>query len=743
MIFGTSSQDWQVSTEGTYGEFHTPAGPVSYLMTKAKLGGDTSKESTLTLHLAPVREVMNLDDMDFNQLLQRDLDDYRVATELVDYLLNPKFDGPAFYTPVLAAVLPFDGSNPVDSYPPLNDKEIFEDADKVKWQQSQYGDAFRVLKLYDEKHSTLHKIKLGRLEFNPHRIKLAVIDGQHRVMALLAIRRTVDQNWETTKGNPYRFFYEKRIKELLRNNKLNLTAIEFPVCICWFPENNPELTSWPNPHKSARKLFVDVNKNAKTPSKSRLILLSDTELVPIFVRSVLNRLRQPDAPFPLHAIEYDYPHDQGEGAPARPTAIASVMMLNSAVEWALLGPNKYIKDVSKGISGRSSKEDKDFRLRSELELKEWLTSDIEDEGMSGSINFERNHLGNDRFPRSKIQELTEHFINCWGNAILEILSTFIPFKNHIEALKTIEDKWTAALAHGELAKDAMFKGLGIYWTLKSDYEQSLENSRSENEIFKELTETGKAWRIIEEKEKEFSKIRAKLLFDRKRDIDEDHLKISEHIYTTIRTQAFLSGSVLILASLKYHLGYDANMFNERVNAWINSWNTWLTQSSKRIQIFDRTGGDRTEGDRIRGNNYSFLNFTRLEPSCSIYFRYLMLEIMASIDKNYFPENEVIIINDLLRESRRLYLAVLEKNQIKFLKRTEPNLPTKERQKKAKQNSEEILRNFCKTWFNITKSEFDDWLLQVNSTIPQLIFSEEEEDNLGNEEVETIDDEDAL
>ncbi len=242
MILGKSSQDWQVSTEGTYGEFHTPAGPVSYLMTKAKLGGDTSKESSLTLHLAPVREVMNLEDMDFNQLLQRDLDDYRVATELVDYLLKPKFDGPAFYTPILAAVLPFEGANPVDSYPEVSGENIYKDADSNPWLQTQYGDAFRVLRLADE-NGTQHKIKLGRLEFNPHRIKLAVIDGQHRVMALLAIRRTVDQNWETTKGNPYRFFYEKRIKELLKSNQVDLKAIEFPVCICWFPDANTTVRS--------------------------------------------------------------------------------------------------------------------------------------------------------------------------------------------------------------------------------------------------------------------------------------------------------------------------------------------------------------------------------------------------------------------------------------------------------------------------------------------------------------------
>ncbi len=116
-MLGPSIQDWEVKTQGIYGEFHTLAGKVSYLMTKAKLKADTTPEGILTKYLAPVREVLNIDDLDFNQLLQRDLDDYRVATDLVDYLLKPNFGGPAFYTPILAAVLPFDGPNPIDRYP--------------------------------------------------------------------------------------------------------------------------------------------------------------------------------------------------------------------------------------------------------------------------------------------------------------------------------------------------------------------------------------------------------------------------------------------------------------------------------------------------------------------------------------------------------------------------------------------------------------------------------------------------
>jgi hypothetical protein len=711
MGLGRSSQDWEVSTEGTYGEFNTPAGRVSYLMTKANLGGDTTKESNLTVHLAPVREVLAIEEMDFNQLLQRDLDDYRVATELVDYLLKPKFTGPAFYTPILAAVLPFDGINPVDRYPEITGDNIYEDPDGLSWEQTQFGDAFRVLKLLDEKQNP-HKIKLGRLEFNEQRIKLAVIDGQHRVMALLAIRRTIDRNWKN--GNPYRFFYETRIKELLKENKdFDLKGIEFPVCICWFPEINPSKTSWPDPHKAARKLFVDVNQNAKKPNQSRLILLSDSELISIFTRALLNNLREQDSsPFPLHAVEYDYPHETGGGSPVRPTAFANVIMLRKAIDWSLRGDEKYIKNVAKKISsGRTAEEDKDKRLRKELEVDQWLTQEIIDEGMTGDIIIDRRDLGNDNFPKTKVEKLNEKFMEGWGAVIIGIFSEFIPFKCHTEALTQLKKGWTGAVNHGELAYDAMFKGLGTYWTLKADHEQWLENNRAKDGISSsERTDTVKAWEAIQEKENEFKVERAKKIFDRKRldlekDNDSELVKISEDIYTRLITQAFLSGAILTLASLKYHLKYDSDRFNNRFRDWIKSWNQFLSKKEN-VKIWGR-------------NSSSFLLGAKLQPSFSVYFRYLLLEIMAFTARNdqqdFFEYQETEVILNLLNYARKLYLEFLVTEQLKSLKKTEVYLSSKERKDLAETKSKDLLKEFCKEWFKVNNKDFEEWMSSVTKT----------------------------
>ncbi len=700
-MLGPSIQDWEVKTQGIYGEFHTLAGKVSYLMTKAKLKADTTPEGILTKYLAPVREVLNIDDLDFNQLLQRDLDDYRVATDLVDYLLKPNSVGPAFYTPILAAVLPFDGPNPIDSYPENLDISVTQ-VDGSPWEQTQYGEAFRVLKFWDTNKQMLHKIPLGRLDFNSSRVKLVVIDGQHRAMALLAIRRTIDRSWDAGTGQAYRYFYEKRINELLNNPPPGLLEnIEFPVCICWFPHPTSDNSLWPNPHKAARKLFVDVNKNARTPSKSRLILLSDFELTSIFVREFLNHLRTKDARFPLHAIEYDYPHEQGEGVPIRKTALASILMLNSAIEWALRGPDKYIKDVNKTIQGTAKKSDKDRRLQDELEINKWLDSEIVDEGMNGPIAFVRNDLTNEHFPKTQLKTLIEKFWDGWGSVIMNIFAEFFPFKCHIEALKDLQNNWTAGAAHAILANDAMFKGLGIYWTLKEDYQQWLKNNQTaplDGGTVQDKTETVKAWEIIQYKEKEFEQERAKKLFNRKREVNDELLKTAKNIYQRLFTQAFLSGAVLTLASLKHDLGYDAKTFKERAEVWIGSWNLALELSLDRIKIF------------ARQQDYAFLDFTTLSPADAVYFRYLLLEFMQVSRSEEFTPEEKEAIARLLTQARKLYLDALVKDEEKIIKKNQPKLRNSVlRRQKAEENAKTRMSKFCKFWFSMTKEQFNAWL----------------------------------
>lgn len=124
-----ASYNYQQVIMGTFGCFKTSAGTVNFLESKAKITNnpDGSNESRLTQYLRPVREALPVSEMNFNQLLQRDLDDHRVAVELVPYLLTPRNEGPAFFPPVVACLLPFSNRQPIDAFPARSDPKFIED----------------------------------------------------------------------------------------------------------------------------------------------------------------------------------------------------------------------------------------------------------------------------------------------------------------------------------------------------------------------------------------------------------------------------------------------------------------------------------------------------------------------------------------------------------------------------------------------------------------------------------------
>jgi hypothetical protein len=76
---------------GSFGEFTigdgTNAIRAKYILTKIKPGNDGTWESELASQMKPWREVFNVEELSFDELLQRELDDSRVAHDLIPYLL--------------------------------------------------------------------------------------------------------------------------------------------------------------------------------------------------------------------------------------------------------------------------------------------------------------------------------------------------------------------------------------------------------------------------------------------------------------------------------------------------------------------------------------------------------------------------------------------------------------------------------------------------------------------------------
>src|SRR5690349_10228487 len=95
---------------GSYGEFSVGAGGsqirAQYLLTKIRPGQQGHWENQLASHMAPWREIFQIEELSFDELIQRDLDDSRVAHDLIPYLLGETGQHARFFPPILAVLVP-------------------------------------------------------------------------------------------------------------------------------------------------------------------------------------------------------------------------------------------------------------------------------------------------------------------------------------------------------------------------------------------------------------------------------------------------------------------------------------------------------------------------------------------------------------------------------------------------------------------------------------------------------------
>ncbi|MGY6530124.1 MAG: DNA sulfur modification protein DndB [Cyanobacterium sp.] len=265
---------------GTYGEFtiesenkHITA---QYLLTKMKPGVENSWENSLADQMVPWREIFKIEELTFDELLQRDLDDSRVANDLIPYLLGESGSNARFFPPILAVLAPkrIDKSGILPYYPPLTHQTDTS---------MNFGNLFEF-----EKHTLDGQLTpLGVLKYNQKQSALIIVDGQHRAMAILALHRTINQKWG---DNKYASYYNH-----LQVNQQQIKNLELPVCIVFFPdlyEGNRALQTQGIDLKSVcREIFVVVNKNAKRISPSRELLLDDEDLAARMMRNTLSQLK--------------------------------------------------------------------------------------------------------------------------------------------------------------------------------------------------------------------------------------------------------------------------------------------------------------------------------------------------------------------------------------------------------------------------------------------------------------------
>lgn len=304
---------------GSFGRFKTGESfPIDFVMTTF-----TATELYQKLNFARDIETSFLD---FELLMQRDIDEDRVRREVEPYLNRgnrpaPERRGIVFFPPLLAAIVPVEHERMLEHYsredvfqtdtkPPLIVRE-WKPFFQIRYFPSLTPDATVVgsgEKTFRVKNEAEVCIRIA--EGDGKGAKLIVIDGQHRLMALRRV-------YEDAKA---------QLKELL-----------VPVCIVFPPCCTDEVAERskpvliPNVPQVFRSLFVDVNEKMERVGGHFTILLSDDTIPSLAVRRFCDLTLKSDGSDGLAKIEWNIRTRKNSEELNRPYSLTSIGLLSKAL----------------------------------------------------------------------------------------------------------------------------------------------------------------------------------------------------------------------------------------------------------------------------------------------------------------------------------------------------------------------------------------------------------------------------
>jgi len=424
---------------------------VKYFLTHVGLDFEHGSNEEVLKHLAPVREIFPTADLEFDEIMQRDIDDARVSSELVPYLLDRKsHDLVKLFPPIIVVVLPVKPyeNKPDDLYPTVttNIEKTPEGHEAQILRSGVKGqEIFEFVQpLVNEK---LYEHDLVRLRLNTNKSRLVIVDGQHRAMALLAVYRNLKQDWNDAMKAPYKDYYEEWTPNYIR--KFELKNISLPVMFCTFPQLDSNFEGEYNVKKAARSIFLTLNKTARQVSSSRNKLLDDNDLIALFLRDTLSTIKKGDlhsgSTLEISNIELDQAHDRMKIE--SPIAISGVNHIYYLIEHIVL--NK-LEDVN-GAKPRAG----NYYLRTDLEPAAFRR-------LNG-----RNRLGADLADATSRQFytatagdiLTQEFRKRFGKYIVFAFQKFAPYEAHSGAVYWLSEQLRSQA--NTRVRPILFEGQGI------------------------------------------------------------------------------------------------------------------------------------------------------------------------------------------------------------------------------------------------------------------------------------------
>jgi hypothetical protein len=324
MKINTRIKTRAIELTGLFGEFELADKDIiiKYFCTNANSRQSGSNECEFLEELKPMRErvdASNLSDMD--ALMQRDLNDYRVANNLIPYILGENSEV-SFFPSILAVILPKDYLNGLTcEYPfPLDSTSSVIN----------YNNFWTVEYFNNEDEQPMN---VGKFTFNKSESNIIVIDGQHRANAFRYASGVIGGA-----NSIYDAFYASIDK---KSSKEKIKNADLPVTLIWF--ENKKNSGLIDPRIISRKLFVDVNNNAKKINRSRSILLNEREVSCVSTRVFYSAIAERGFDinqFSLIHSGFDVDSDLKNNF-GHPLTLTTPEIVEYLLSWLLLGSRLY------------------------------------------------------------------------------------------------------------------------------------------------------------------------------------------------------------------------------------------------------------------------------------------------------------------------------------------------------------------------------------------------------------------
>ena len=464
-----------LTLEGSVGTFRigVPAAggqkslTVRYLETHIGFDPAVASNDAMLKHLQPVREIFPFNTLNFDELMQRDIDDARVSTELIPYLLDGHASGTIkFFPPIVIVVVPVQDvtNEPAERFPAVTQAPEHRPQQGYTFQVIRSGatgqEAFQFEYPIVDGQPRVHD--LARLKLSTQRTRLVIIDGQHRAMALIALHRNLKDDWSDAKRRPFQDYYSEWTKS--RIQAFDLKELQLPIVVCTFPELDTGSAGDFNVIKAARQMFLTLNKTARKVTESRNILLNDRDIVSYFLRDTLGNVKARDLNSPafrIWNIELDQYFDRTRID--SPMACTGVSHIYYMLEHMMLADG----DVT-GARARAGK----FWRRSDLQPT--LIRRLDGENVLGAEVAASVRRADYSEPVAR--DLAVKFQEKYGHFVVDAFTQFRPFDFHARAAL---DRKVALGSHANLQVPAiLFEGQNIGRTFE-DYLRHMQSREAE------------------------------------------------------------------------------------------------------------------------------------------------------------------------------------------------------------------------------------------------------------------------